>query len=150
MVRVLNDIGLKPLVSFDIKTWLITHYVLAAGLSAGIIKAGCGNSFANDPKLIRRVVKSVREGFNVCKSRGIDPKSEKANRPYYIPLFILVPVLKRVYSNEALCLMFDGHTKHAPNEMAKMLNDIIQCGEINNIAMPYTKGLQKDITRLAE
>jgi len=38
-----------------------------------------------------------------------------------------------------LSIMFDGHTKHSPDEMKKMLEDIIECGEKLNVDMPFLK-----------
>jgi len=144
------DSDLKPFVSSNIKDWLITHYALAAALSAGIIKAGGGMVYAKNSKIIRETLKAIREGFAICSGRGINPKSEKANRPYYLPLFILVPILKKIYSNEGLCMMFDGHIKHSSDEIKKMLYDIIRCGEHQNIKMPYLKNLQRDMDKSIE
>ena len=110
----LEDANLKPILSNQISVWLITHYAVAAGLSAGIIAAGSGKAFAGDSKIIKETIKSIREGFEFCVRIGINPKSEKANKLYYLPLFISVPIAKKVYSDEALAIMFNGHTKHSP------------------------------------
>ncbi|WP_075557329.1 ketopantoate reductase family protein [Parabacteroides timonensis] len=143
MSNALEKANLKPLVSKHIKTWLITHYAIAASLSAGIIKAGGGKNFAGNSQLLKNTVKSIREGFEICYRKGFDPKVEKANRPYYLPLFFLVPVLMKIYSNETLCIMFDGHTQHAPDEIKRMLEDVIADGEKYNVQMLYLKSLQK-------
>jgi len=50
-----------------------------------------------------------------------------------------VSIAKKIYANEALSIMFDGHTKHSPDEMKKMLEDIIECGEKLNVDMPFLK-----------
>ena len=143
MSNALEKVNLKPLVSKHIKTWLITHYAIAASLSAGIIKAGGGKNFAGNSQLLKNTVKSIRESFEICYRKGFDPKVEKANRPYYLPLFFLVPVLTKIYSNETLCIMFDGHTQHAPDEIKRMLEDVIADGEKYNVQMLYLKSLQK-------
>ncbi|MDU1891712.1 MAG: 2-dehydropantoate 2-reductase N-terminal domain-containing protein [Dysgonomonas sp.] len=137
LYKCLSDAGLKPFVSPQIKVWLVTHYTLAAGLSAGIMKAGSAANFSKDSKILKESVKAIREGLNICAKLGIDPKAENANKPYYIPLFILIPILKIVYRNEALTIMFDGHTKHSPDEMKKMLDDIIKKGKENGVEIPY-------------
>lgn len=133
----LEKANLKPMLYKQIKVWLITHYAVAAGLSAGITMAGSGKAFSSDTKILRHTFKAIREGLKICSKLGIDSKSEKSNKLYYLPLFIGTAIAKKVYSNEALCLMFDGHTKHSPNEMWKMLNDIIDCGKNHNIQTPY-------------
>jgi Ketopantoate reductase len=146
LAKVFEEANLRPKISQQIKVWLITHYAVAGALSAGIMKAGNGKTFAQDSDIIRATIKAIREGFNVCSSMGINPKAGKENKPYYFPLFFIIPILKKIYGSESLCMMFDGHTKHAPDEIKKMLEDIIEYGENNKIKMPFLKRLQKDIT----
>ena len=91
---------------------------------------------------------AIREGLQVCLDLGINPKLVKANKLYYLPLFISVPIARKVYSNEALSLMFDGHTKHSPDEMKKMLEDIIRYGKKYNTPTPNLIKLGKEINEL--
>jgi ketopantoate reductase len=137
IAKALEDANLKPTISTQISVWLITHYAVAAGLSAGIITAGGAKAFVRDSKILKETIQSIREGLDVCLKRGINPKTEKANRLYYLPLFISVAIARKVYSDEALTIMFDGHTNHSPEEMTKMLDDLIACGEKYNVKTPY-------------
>ena len=141
----LEDAHLKPILSTQISVWLITHYAVAAGLSAGIIAAGSGKAFAGNSKIIKETIKSIREGFEVCVRTGINPKTEKANKLYYLPLFISVSIAKKVYSDEGLAIMFDGHTKHSPEEIVKMVDDLITCGEKQNVKTPTLKHFRERI-----
>ena len=145
IANALEDANLKPTISTQISVWLITHYAVAAGLSAGIITAGGAKTFVSDSKIIKETIKSIREGLEVCLKRGINPKSEKANRLYYLPLLISVAIARKVYSDEALTIMFDGHTNHSPEEMTKMLDDLIACGEKHSVMTPYLKHFKERI-----
>jgi 2-dehydropantoate 2-reductase len=145
IAKAMEDANLKPLISSHIKTWLITHYAVAAGLSAGIMKAGGGRNFVQSPKILRETIKSIREGLLICAKRDINIKSEKSNRLYSLPLFLAVPIAKKIYSNEALQLMFDGHTEHSPDEMKRMFADIIMYGEKYEVKTPCLRNLQKSI-----
>ncbi len=145
IAQALEAANLKPIINTQISVWLITHYAVAAGLSAGIITAGGARAFVLDSKIIKETIKSIREGLEVCLKRGINPKSEKANRLYYLPLFISVAIARKVYSDEALTIMFDGHTNHSPEEMTKMLDDLIACGEKYNVRTPYLKHFNEGI-----
>jgi len=145
IANALEEANLKPTISTQIAVWLITHYAVAAGLSAGILTAGSGKAFAGDSKIIRDTIKSIREGLEVCVKSGIDPKTEKSNKLYYLPLFISVLIAKKVYSDEALAIMFDGHTNHSPEEMVKMLDDIISDGGKHNVEIPYLKHFKEKI-----
>lgn len=77
-------------------------------------------------------MKAIREGLAICERMGINPKTEKANRLYLLPLFISVPIAKKIYSNDALQLMFDGHINHSPAEIRQMIDDIIKYAVITS------------------
>lgn len=47
-------------------------------------------------------MRAIREGLAICGKMGIDSKAEKANRPYHLPLFISVPMAKKIYGDDAL------------------------------------------------
>ena len=136
IVKALKDANLKPVVSKQIKEWLISHYAIAAGLSAGIMKAGSAANFVGSASIIKETIKAIREGLEICKKRGINPKDEKTNSLYYLPLFIAAAIAKKIYSNEVLQLMFDGHTKHSPGEIKRMCDDIVEYGKKYNVKTP--------------
>jgi len=106
-------------------------------------------SFVNNPKIVKEAIVAIREGLQVCIDLGINPKLEKANKLYYLPMFISVPIARKVYSNEALSLMFDGHAKHSPDEMKKMLEDIVRYGEKQNTPTPNLIKLEREIIELS-
>jgi ketopantoate reductase len=137
MAKALEDADLKPVISNQIRVWLVTHYAVAAGLSWGIIKAGGAGAFVNNSGIIRETIKSIREGLEICEKRGMHPKTEKANQLYYLPLFISVAIAKKIYANEALSVMFDGHTRHSPDEMKKMLDDLLDSAKEYGVEVPY-------------
>jgi len=145
IAKALENANLKPIIYNQIKIWLITHYAVAAGLSAGIMKAKSGRNFANNSDILKEAIRAIREGLEVCRKLGYNPTAEKANRLYSLPFFIAIPIAKKVYSNEALCLMFDGHTQHSPNEMKKMLEDIIAEGKKHAVKVPFLKQIKETI-----
>ncbi|WP_455639846.1 ketopantoate reductase family protein [Parabacteroides sp.] len=136
IAQALGNANMKPVLSCQILLWIITHYAVAAGLIAGILSAGCAAKFVSDSRIIRMTIYAIREGFDICLKRGYDAKSEKANKLYRLPLFISVPIAKKIYSNEALQLMFDGHINHSMSEVRQMIEDMIVYGEKYNVATP--------------
>ena len=136
LLQALEEADLKPVPSRQILLWIVTHYAAAAGLTAGILSAGNATEFVNDSTIIRTTIRAIREGFAICLKRGYDAKAEKANKLYSLPLFISVPIAKKIYSNEALRLMFDGHVNHSPKEVRQMIADMIAYGIKYNIATP--------------
>lgn len=145
LAEALDKANLKPRISNHIKIWLITHYAIATGLSAGILRAGNADNFIQKPELIKETIKSIREGLEICLRRGINPKLLKDNKLYYLPLFISVPIARKVYANKALKIMFNGHTGHAPDEMHKMVDDIIEYGKMYNVETPYLNRFKENI-----
>ena len=137
MVQALDKAHLKPVQSQQILLWIITHYAAAAGLTAGILSAGNAAKFVSHSSIIRTTIRAIREGFAICLKRGYDAKTEKANKLYQLPLFISVPIAKKIYSNEALQLMFDGHVNHSPEEVRQMIEDMITFGIKYGIATPH-------------
>lgn len=143
MEQALEEAHLKPMISRQISLWIITHYAVAAGLTAGIMSAGSAANFVNDSTIIRTTIRAIREGFAICLKRGYNAKAENANKLYHLPLFISVPIARKIYSNEALQLMFDGHVNHAPGEVRQMIEDMIVCGKKYDIATPCLKKLKE-------
>ena len=143
---ILDKANLKPAISNQILVWIITHYAVAAGLSAGIMSARSASKFIKNTAIIKTAMKAIREGLAICKRMGINPKTEKANRLYLLPLFISVPIAKKIYSNEALQLMFEGHINHSPTEIRQMIDDIINSGKIYGVDTPNLSQLKKHIS----
>ena len=136
IVQALEEAHLKPVLSRQILLWIITHYAAAAGLTAGILSAGNAAKFVSDSAIIRTTIRAIREGFSVCMKRGYDAKAEKANKLYQLPLFLSVPIAKKIYSNEALQLMFDGHVNHSSEEVRQMIEDMINSGISYGVKTP--------------
>ena len=145
IVQAFEEARLKPVPSCQIMLWIITHYAAATGLTAGILSAGNAAEFVNNSAIIRTTIRAIREGFDICLKRGYDAKTEKANRLYQLPLFISVPIAKKIYSNEALQLMFDGHVNHSPEEVRQMIEDLVAYGIKYGVATPNLISLKKMI-----
>jgi len=145
IVQALEEAHLKPMISNQILLWIVTHYAAAAGLTAGILCTGSAAKFIGDPTIVRTAIRAIREGFAVCQERGYNPKMEKANKLYLLPLLISVPIARKIYSNKALQLMFDGHVNHSPNEVLQMIEDVIESGLNYGIDTPNLVKLKNSI-----
>ena len=136
----MSDAGMKPFISNQIMNWLIPHYAFITGISAGIIKAGgTMKSFISNTKIIKTTIKSIREGLYVCSQMNINPKKEKVNKLYYLPLFISVPIVKKIFRDEAMQAMFDGYLKNSTKEIQLMVQKIISDGDKSGIKTSYLK-----------
>lgn len=146
---ILDEVNLKPFISGQIINWLVPHYVFIAAISAGIINSGgTTKNFLGNKKLIKDTVKAIREGFGICTRKGINPKREKVNQLYYLPFFICIPVMRKIFSNEDMASMFDGYLKHSVKDIKFMLDKVILSAKPYDIEIPYLTGLRKSIDSL--
>lgn len=56
----LDKANLKPVISNQILVWIITHYAVASGLSAGIMSAGSARNFIENTPIIKTTMKAIR------------------------------------------------------------------------------------------
>ncbi len=144
--RSLEDANLKPFISDQIVNWLVPHYVFIAAISAGIIKSGgTMKHFLSNKQMMKDSVKAIREGFNICSKREIDPRKEKVNQLYYLPFFICIPVMRKIFSNKDMASMFDGYLQHAGTDIQYMLDKVIRSAEKHGINTPYLLDLRDNI-----
>ena len=68
---VLDKANLKPAISNQILVWLITHYAVAAGLSAGIMSAGSASNFIENTAIIKTTMKAIRESKQIISFTSI-------------------------------------------------------------------------------
>lgn len=76
---------------------------------------------------------------------GTDPKKEKVNKLYYLPLFICIPIVRKVFNDEAMQAMFDGYLRNSAKDVSRMLGDILLSGEQQGVKTVSLRGLQQDI-----
>lgn len=144
ITNVMSEAGMNPFISSQIVTWLIPHYAFIACISAGIIKSGgTMNAFISKPAIIKETTLSIREGFHICSKLGVNPKKEKVNRLYYLPLIISTLIIRKVFNDEAMQTMFDEYLKNSIEEIKMMTEKIIADGKKYNTEIKYLTLQQK-------
>jgi ketopantoate reductase len=131
--------GFKPKMSRQIIPWLQIHCAGVAALTGCYYKAGSYEALAQSSSLIREMILALRESLEVCRARGINSK----NRSYGLPLFILVPLTKRLFRSEVGRLGTEGHMGHATDEVQFIYFEVLAEGERLGVDMPYLKGFSK-------
>lgn len=142
---IMKSADMNPEVSSDIMSWLWTHYVWAAANLGAYIKAGSYEKFSKNTRIIRELYLAMKEGFEICKIRGADPRKVYPVKLFYLPLFLLIPYTKYFYNKPGMKEMFEGHVLHSPEEMKAMYYELLQAGVYYGIRMPYYEGLKKSI-----
>lgn len=98
--QLMRQAGLNPLISRNIVGWLLTHYVEASGLVAGVMEAGSAQNYVSDSIYIKHSVKLIREGFKVCSLLNIHAWKIYPQVMYYSPMwFEPFPIFRRQRSS---------------------------------------------------
>ncbi len=143
IAAVMREAGFKPKLSRQIVPWLQIHYAGVAAAVGCLYKAGSFQTLVQSSSLLREMFLALRESQEVCRARGINPMSFPANRLYSLPLFLLVPLTKRLFQSEEAKLGLEGHAGHATDEMQVIYHEVLAEGERLGVKMPYLRGFQE-------
>ena len=147
IAAVMREAGFKPKLSRQIIPWLQTHYAGVAAAVGCLYKAGSFQALAQSSSLLREMFLALRESLEVCRARGINPMSIPENRLDYLPLFLLVPVTKRLFRSEEARLGLEGHAGHAADEMQFIYHEVLAEGERLGVKMPHLRGFQEYVEK---
>lgn len=146
IASVLLKANMKPFISKDIITWLVPHCAFMAGIAAGVIvEGGKMEDFLNNSKTVKKSILAIRDGFHVCEAIGINPKKEKVNKLYYLPLLISSPVVKKVFSDDAMKAMFDEYLRNSIEEVKRMIINILKSSKKFNIEIPHLQYFEEEL-----
>lgn len=112
-----------------------THYVWAAASIGALLKAGSYRQFLSK-EIQKEAYIAMREGWEICRAQGINPRSVSPTRYFYLPLWMLVPLTRKMYDDKGMRRMFEGHVRHSPEEIRFMYDDITRLGDHYGLAMP--------------
>ncbi|MGC4118635.1 MAG: 2-dehydropantoate 2-reductase N-terminal domain-containing protein [Myxococcales bacterium] len=140
VARALRRARMSPKLTRRIVPYVRTHYVWAAASVAALRKAGSYDRFLA-PEAQREAYVAMREGWEICRSQGIDPRSVSPTRYFYLPLWLLVPFTRWLYADEGMRRMFEGHVRHAADEMQVMIDDMVRLGDQYGLALPTLRAL---------
>lgn len=143
--EIMNQAYLNPKITRNILTWLYTHYAECVGLISGVMKAGSEKKYVEDDAFIKLSIDVIREGFKVCRAVGIPTWRVFPQAFYYLPVWLLLPKLKKIFSSKESQLMIKGHISHSPDEMKEMFYKVLDAGDKLNISMPNYKSVKKYI-----
>ena len=116
LVKIFKHAGFQPSISKSMDAWQKTHVAVILPLSIALCKYQANNyELSKSYNSIKQVVLDTREGFRMLKSMGIKIEPKKLNF-YYLPLFIIVPVLMLLMKTKMVEVMAP-HTIVAKEEI---------------------------------
>lgn len=143
IAHALAEANLKPKISGQILPWLMSHYAWITALEWGVVRAGGSiNTLVNNNELLRETVLAIREGFSVCQARGVKPGKYIPNFLFYLPLFLIYPILKHIFGKEEMSLIFDVHLRQKPYEIVAMYETIIGEAQARKLTTPTLDSLK--------
>ncbi len=134
--------GLQPMVSLKIKDLLTTHYLFSAITPGLISKAGSARLFASNKTLVKQYVFALKEGMKVCRKRGFNPTAIFPSNRFFLPVFILVKLIRNNFTEETLAAM-DAHMRYGATEKKKQYANVLHAGKKSKTSMPYWASFEK-------
>ena len=143
LVDVFKRANLRPTISREILGWLAIHYVEFLGAVGGILKAGSVKAFAADGTIVTQAILATREGFQVCKARGVDLRRAGSLNMRLIntlPVPITRMLVQRQYQTPSIQQFFEENIEHGMEELGQQYADVVAEGRRLNVKMSALEG----------
>ncbi len=125
--------GLCP----NIDAWLKSHVAVISPIALALYAAGGDNyRLARTPDAIVLAIRALREGLRILRALNI-PITPRALRIYeWIPEFILVPLVQRLFSTQQAEIGIAGHANAARDEMKQLADEFQVLARAARLATP--------------
>jgi 2-dehydropantoate 2-reductase len=130
--------GFTVSISSAIKTWLKIHAVFVACISASIIKEnGDSVQLGKNRSSIRMMVKSIREGFIVCKTLGMPIVPANLKIIFLImPQWFSILYWQKAMQGEVGTLAMAPHANKAKSEMQLLAKKVLAIVHSSSLTTP--------------
>jgi hypothetical protein len=135
---------MNPKIITKIIPYIRTHYIWTACSVAAYMKAGTYDRFIMHHSL-KESYEAMREGWEICRKQGINPRTVAPTCYYYLPLFLLISLTRWFYNKQGKKEMFEGHIKHSLFEMKDMYYTLLSEGNRFGIKMPIYQGYETSV-----
>ena len=145
LLGLLQTAGLKPRPTRAIENWIISHHIQQASGIGLFLKYGGPENVLADKARVSEMILTAREGLRVCRKMGMRPLFISPINILYIPLFILVPLFRKMFSAEDEMSMLRGHYEHGKYEMMHGWSEVLETGRKLNVKMPRWESFEEVI-----
>jgi 2-dehydropantoate 2-reductase len=137
LARVFKEAGFPTAVCPDMAAWQKTHVAWVSPLANGLYMAGgSGAKMASRPDVVRLMVRAIREGFAVLRALGTPITPAKLRAFEWIPLPILVTVLRAWARTKHFDTVATRHTLAAFDEMETVSTDFQSLARSTTVSTP--------------
>ena len=139
-----RDAGIPVEFSNNIDAWLRYHVALVGPLANAMYMAGaCNYKLAQNPEIIRKGLRGMREAFRVLRAHGFPVEPPSIKVVFAIPDCILVPLARKVFDSKLLDIGGARHARSARAEMAKLNEELLALAREAGIKTPHLDELQR-------
>jgi len=132
----LSKAGMKPKRTKNMEGWIVTHHIQQTSGIGPFLKYGGPEAVLSQNDRIREMILTTREGLKVCKEMGYNPLYITPIIILYLPLFLLVPLFRKMFADEDELRMVNGHFSHGKEEMINGWKEVLETGKKYKISMP--------------
>ena len=137
LARVFTRAGFPTAVCADMDAWQKTHVAWVSALANALYMAGgSGEGMAGRGDAARLAVRAIREGFAVLHALGIPVTPQKLRAFEWVPLPILVAVLRAWARTKHFDTIATRHTLAAFDEMATVSADFQSLARSTSVSTP--------------
>ena len=120
----------------DLASWMKVHCLQEAVMAGAVAEAETFDALLKDKKAIRKMICAWREGLELCQRYGIPKHRYKPTKYLFLPLFLLVPVMKFMLSQPLVAEMVTNHMHSGYAEWVDQYFEIKRSAEKESIPMP--------------
>jgi len=108
----------------DIDGWLKYHVAFVSPIAGALLMCGDNYKLAKNKDAIRSYIRAAKEGGNVLKALGYTKRYPfKFNLFYWMPEWLLINILKKLFNSKFAEIGFMLHLKAATDEMKELANE---------------------------
>ena len=137
IARAFEDAGFPVDISKDMVAWKRCHAAFGSVLCNALYMAGTDNfRLARDRVALKKLVLGIREALTVMKENGIAIEPSKLRSIFWIPSFVLVPVLSRALGTDLFDIGGARHARNAREEMGRLTADLMDAARAASLRTP--------------
>ncbi len=134
-------------ISHDMVAWKRCHAAFASVLVNALYMKGTDNfELARDRAVMKKLVIGIREALSVVRAHGISIEPSKLKAIFWIPAFVLVPVLSRALGSDLFDIGGARHARNAREEMARLTGELLEMARTADVDTPVIDELARYAT----
>ena len=122
----------------DMDGWLKYHAIFVQPLACALVEAGDNYKLSKNPAVIRKYIRSVKEGIKILKALGYKKSyNPKLDLIKIMPEGLTVKILQKVFNTKFAEVAMMMHVNAAKDEMIELGNEILNLKDSAEIHAPY-------------